>query len=258
MSRIFITGSADGLGLMAARLLIEDGHSVTLHARSESRADEALQLAPGAVDALVGDLADIASTRALADRANADGPFDAVIHNAGVGSREPRRIVTVDGLSYVFQINVVAPYLLTALMERPKRLVYLSSGLHRSGSPAVDDLQWENRAWDGLQAYSDSKLFDVLLAFGVARRWPDVRSNAVAPGWVATKMGGPGASDDLDQGPRTQVWLAADTSRAVDVTGEYFYHLAPAETHMATHTPTAADALFAACERITGIAFPAA
>ena len=258
MSRIFITGSADGLGLMAARLLIEDGHSVTLHGRTAARVDEALRLAPGAVDALAGDLAEIASTRALADRANADGPFDAVIHNAGVGSREGRRIVTADGLSHVFQINVLAPYLLTALMERPKRLVYLSSGLHRSGSPAVDDLQWENRPWNGLQAYSDSKLFDVLLAFGVARRWTDVRSNAVAPGWVATKMGGPGASDDLDQGPRTQVWLAANTSRAADVTGGYFYHLAPAETHEAAHAPTASNALFTACERISGTAFPAA
>src|ERR1700722_7790116 len=118
MSRIFVTGSADGLGLMAARLLIQDGHEVVLHARSEPRATEALANAPGAATVLVADLASIDQTRQLAADANAYGRFDAIIHNAGVGYREPRSD-TVDGLEHVFAINVLAPYLLTALMDRP-------------------------------------------------------------------------------------------------------------------------------------------
>src|SRR5437667_6295659 len=195
MSKVLVTGSSDGLGLMAAKRLLAAGHEVVLHARNQSRARDAKSEAPKAHDVVVGDLASIAETRELADQGNRLGPFDAVIHNAGVGDGE-RRIETVDGLEHIFAINVLAPYLLTALIEQPKRLVYLSSGMHRSGDPDLTDLQWRRRRWNGPQAYSDSKLFDVVLAFALARRWPAVRSNAVDPGWVATKMGGRGAPDD--------------------------------------------------------------
>src|SRR5277367_5411017 len=197
MARVFVTGSADGLGLMAGALLLREGHSVTLHARSEQRAADLAGRVPAAEQVLVGDLASIEAMRSVAEQANATGRFDAVIHNAGVGYREPRRIETVDGLAHVFAINVLAPYLLTALMTRPDSLVYLSSGMARGGDFDLADPQWTARRWNGAQAYSDSKLYDVMLAFGVARRWNGVRSNSVEPGWVATKMGGPGAPDDM-------------------------------------------------------------
>src|ERR1700684_4182874 len=225
MARVFITGSSDGLGQMAAQLLIEQGHSVVLHARSEQRGNEALAAVPGAESVVIGDLTSIAQTRHVAEEVNPLGLFDAIIHNAGVGYREPRRIATEDGLPHVFAVNTLAPYILTALITRPKRLVYLSSGLHRGGDTSLKDLAWNDRPWQGQQAYSDTKLHDVLLAFAIARRWPQVFSNAVEPGWVATKMGGAGATDDLDQGHRTQVWLAASDDPAAKVTGEYFYHM---------------------------------
>src|SRR5471032_835797 len=98
MSRVFITGSADGLGQMAARLLVDAGHEVVLHARSTARAQEALKAVPDARAALVGDLSNIAATIALAEQVNRLGRFDAVIHNAAVGFQEPRRTATVDGL----------------------------------------------------------------------------------------------------------------------------------------------------------------
>ena len=213
MSRVFITGSSDGLGRMAAQLLIEQGHSVVLHARNEERGREAMSAVPGAETVVTGDLTSIAQTRNVAEQVNALGSFDAVVHNAGIGYREPRRIATEDGLPHVFAVNTLAPYILTALIRRPKRLVYLSSGLHRSGDASLKDLLWEHRPWDGQQAYSDTKLHDVLLAFAVARLWPDVLSNALEPGWVPTKMGGPGAPDDIDAAHRTQVWLAVSTIR---------------------------------------------
>ena len=172
MARVLITGSSDGLGLMAARLLVDDGHAVILHARNEQRGDHAQQALPGAEHVVIGDLESIAGMRQVAEQANARGRYDAVIHNAGIGYREPRRIETVDGLCHVFAVNVIAPYVLTALVPAPDRLVYLSSGMHRGGQPDLDDLQWARRSWNGAQAYSDSKLFDVVLAFGVARRWP--------------------------------------------------------------------------------------
>jgi NAD(P)-dependent dehydrogenase (short-subunit alcohol dehydrogenase family) len=254
MSRVFITGSADGLGSMAAQTLVRSGHEVVLHARSERRGRDAMAAAPGAGGVLIADLASITQTRRLAEQANNQGRFDAVIHNAGIGYREPRRIETEDGLSHVFAINVLAPYLLTALMTRPDRLVYLSSGLHRSGDPDVGDLHWRHRPWNGMQAYSDSKLFDVLLAFGVARRWPAVRSNAAQPGWVATKMGGPGAPDDLEAGAETQAWLAVSDDPAAQVSGRCFYHLAQRETHPGGRRADLQDALLDTCEGLTGVA----
>src|SRR3954454_7410653 len=144
MGRIFVTGSADGLGLLAARRLIERGHEVTLHARNDRRAADAREAAPGASDVLVGDLGSLAQTRELAAAAEAGGAFDAVIHNAGIYLLN-RREETEDGLSRVFQVNVLAPYVLTALMTPARRLVYLTSGMAHSagGGPDLDDLGWE-------------------------------------------------------------------------------------------------------------------
>ena len=255
MSKVLVTGSSDGLGLMAAQRLLAAGHEVVLHGRNQGRARDAQIAAPKAQGVVVGDLASIAKTRGLADQANRLGPFDAVIHNAGVGDRE-RRIETVDGLEHIFAINVLAPYLLTALIEQPKRLVYLSSGMHRGGDPDFTDLQWKRRRWNGSQAYSDSKLFDVLLAFAVARRWPDVQSNAVDPGWVPTKMGGRGAPDDLEQGSETQVWLAVGQDSAAMVSGAYFFHQKRQHIHPMASDVTIQDRLLAACEELTGTPMP--
>lgn len=257
MSRVLVTGSSDGLGLLAAQRMLAAGHEVILHARNQARAGDAQSAAPKANGVVVGDLASIAGTRALADQANRVGPFDAVIHNAGVGDRE-RRVETADGLEHIFAINVLAPYLLTALIKQPKRLIYLSSGLHYGGDPDFADLQWKRRRWNGSQAYSDSKLFDVMLAFALARSWPAVRSNAVDPGWVATKMGGRGAPRDFDGGSDTQAWLAASEDPAALVSGAYFYHKKRQEVNPAAGDITIQDRLLAACEELTGTSMPEA
>jgi NAD(P)-dependent dehydrogenase (short-subunit alcohol dehydrogenase family) len=256
MARVFITGSSDGLGRMAAELLIEQGHSVVLQARNEKRGRDAMVAVPQAETVVIGDLSSIAETRGVAEQANKLGVFDAVIHNAGVGYREPRRIATTDGLPHVFAVNTLAPYILTALFRRPKRLVYLSSGLHRNGDPSLNDLAWKQRPWQGQQAYSDTKLHDVLLAFAMARRWPGVLSNALEPGWVATKMGGSGATDNLDEGHRTQVWLAVSEDAAAQVTGEYFYHMKRRSPKADTREPERQQMLLDACARFSGVTMP--
>lgn len=255
MANILITGSADGLGQMAAQQLVDAGHDVVLHARNRQRAQHAVAAVPRAKAALVGDLSSIAETRAIAEQANAAGPFDAIIHNAGVGYREPRT-ETIDGLEHIFAVNVLAPYLLTALIKPPRRLIYLSSGMHRGGESDLSDLQWRRRRWNGSQAYANSKLFDVVLAFAVARRWPSVLSNALEPGWVATKMGGPGAPDDITQGAETQVWLAVSNDPDALVSGLYFYHRRLRETHPAASDISVQDGLLRACEELTGVALP--
>ncbi len=257
MARIFITGSADGLGQMAAQLLLQAGHQVMLHARNGARAQAAQAGVPGAAAVVVGDLSSLAGMRQVAEQANALGRFDAIIHNAGVGYREPRRGATADGLPVVLAVNSLAPYLLTCLIERPARLVYLTSGMHLQGDASLRDLTWDTRPWNGSQAYSDSKLHDVLLAFAVARRWPGVLANAVGPGWVATKMGGPGAPDSLAEGPKTQVWLATSQEPAALVTGQYFYHQQRRESHPAAADPAVQDRFLAECARLSGISLPA-
>jgi NAD(P)-dependent dehydrogenase (short-subunit alcohol dehydrogenase family) len=256
VAQVLVTGSTDGLGLMAARLLAADGHQVTLHARNDARAADARVALAGASGVVVGDLSTIAGMRQVAEQANARGRYDAVIHNAGVGYRQPARIVTPDGLSLVFAVNVLAPYLLTCLMVPPDRLVYLSSGMHRRGDPSLSDLQWSQMRWNGAQAYSDSKLFDVVLSFAVARRWSSVLSNAVEPGWVPTKMGGPDAPDDLDLAPVTQVWLAVSDEPAALVSGQHFYHQHLREPNSAARSGDVQEKLLAACAELTGVDLP--
>jgi NAD(P)-dependent dehydrogenase (short-subunit alcohol dehydrogenase family) len=241
---------------MAGQLLAREGHEVTLHARNDERAAVARVSLPGVAQVIVGDVSTIAGMTSVAAQANESGRYDAVIHNVGVGYREPVRLVTTDGLSHVFAINVLAPYVLTALIAPPDRLVYLSSGLHRGGNATLLDLQWQRREWNGLQAYSDSKLFDVVLAFAVARRWTSVWSNGVEPGWAPTKMGGPGAPDDLAQGSITQAWLAVSDDEAAKVSGEYFYHQGPREYSAAARDVDVQEGLLAACSSLCGVEMP--
>jgi NAD(P)-dependent dehydrogenase (short-subunit alcohol dehydrogenase family) len=256
VSRVFVTGSADGLGLAAVKLLIGQGHQVVGHARNDDRAAALQAAAPGVARVVTGDLSSAAETRSVAGQVNALGRFDAVIHNAGTGYREARKVTTADGHAALLAVNVLAPYLLTALIERPARLVYLSSGMHRGGNPSTGDLDWNGRRWNGTQAYSDSKLYDAVLAFAVARRWPDVLSNAVNPGWVATRMGGPGAPDDLAAGAVTQAWLAVSDDPAATVSGEYFYHQQPENVHPAVRSHQFQDKLTGALAGLTGTSLP--
>ncbi|BCX03447.1 MAG: short-chain dehydrogenase [Candidatus Roseilinea sp.] len=244
MARISITGSADGLGQLAARALIAQGHEVVLHARNVERARHAHHQVPGAIHAIAGDLSDIAETKRLADEANAWGPFDAVIHNAGIYQAPSRA---------VFVVNALAPYLLTCLMERPKRLIYLSSGMHLQGRANLDRLAGDQSR----VSYSDSKLYVTMLCMAVARKWPDVYANAVDPGWVPTRMGGPHASDDLEKGYETQVWLATSDDGEAKVSGRYFYHRQAQPCHPQARDVALQERFLSICKELTGVPFPA-
>jgi NAD(P)-dependent dehydrogenase (short-subunit alcohol dehydrogenase family) len=256
MSRIFISGSSIGLALMAADLLVSQGHQVVLHARNADRAEDARRQLPQAEGVVVGDVESIAGAKDIAAQVNALGRFDAVIHNAAVGYREGRRNIA-DGLPHVFAINTLSAHILTALIERPKRLVYLSSGMHHDADTNLDDILWKKRRWNGSQAYAESKLHDAMLAFATARRWPDVLSNSLEPGWVPTKMGGSGAPDDMDQAHLTQAWLAAGDDPKAQVTGKYFYYLKRMEPNPQAHDPALQDRLIAISTEISGVALPA-
>src|SRR5438105_9076193 len=243
MARVFITGSADGLGQLAADALIAQGHKVVLHARDENVRREGLDKVPDAENVVTADLSSVDETKRLASKVNALGKFDAVIHNAGVYQAPSEEILAV---------NTLAPYILTCLVERPKRLIYLSSGMHLDGRSKLESFKTDFSRI----TYSDSKLHVLMLCLAVARKWPGVYANAVDPGWVPTKMGGLGAPDDLQKGYETQVWLAVSDERRAKVSGRYFHHRKESR-----HNPEADDALLqerflSLCKEITGISLP--
>jgi NAD(P)-dependent dehydrogenase (short-subunit alcohol dehydrogenase family) len=243
VARIFITGSANGLGQLAAKALIAQGHKVVLHARNEERGREALDKVTGAEGVVTADLGSIDETKQLASKVNALGEFDAVIHNAGVYNASAEEIFTV---------NTLAPYILTCLIQRPKRLIYLSSDMHSQGRSKLESFKTDISRI----TYSDSKLHVLMLCKAVARKWPQVFANALNPGWVPTKMGGHGAPDDLHKGYETQVWLAISNDEKAKVSGHFFYHQKETD-----YNPEADDALLQErfldlCKEITGISFP--
>jgi NAD(P)-dependent dehydrogenase (short-subunit alcohol dehydrogenase family) len=256
MSRIFISGSSTGLGMMAAHRLTDQGHAVVLHARSAQRAEDARRELPHAKEIVVGDLETIAGAKEVAAKVNALGHFDAIVHNAAVGYRERYRL-TADDLPHVFATNTLSAYILTALIERPKRFVYLSSGMHHHADANLDDILWQRRRWDGSTAYAESKLHDTMLAFAIARRWPEVFSNSLEPGWVPTRMGGASAPDDMKQAHLTQAWLAAGDDPKANITGEYFYHLKRMEPNAQARDLGLQDRLIAICAEISHITLPA-
>lgn len=241
MARVFITGSADGLGLLSAKALIADGHQVVLHARNQERKNETAGKIPGAENILTGNLSDIEETKQLAHEVNALGVFDAIIHNAGVYNAPIKQILSV---------NILAPYILTCLIQKPGRLIYLSSGMHLQGDPKLN-------VHKGNITYSDSKLHLLMLCKAVARKWTDVYSNAVDPGWVPTRMGGQGAPDNLQKGYETQVWLAVSNDDKAKVSGRYFFHQREDHYKPEADNIMLQERLLDACREITGVSLPA-
>lgn len=240
MARVFITGSTDGLGLATAETLLRDGHEVIVHARSSRRIPAVQHLLDRGAQCVLGDLAKAAEVRQIADQANGIGGIDAVIHNAGV----------INGPA-LLPVNVAAPYLLTALIPGPRRLVYLSSGMHRGGTTGLDGLDWAGRTTTA--SYSTTKLQVTALSAAVARLMPHLASNAVDPGWVPTRMGGRSAPDDLEQGHRTQEWLATSGDPEALSSGGYWYHRQRQTPHPAANDPRFQDALLARLAEHTGV-----
>ncbi len=242
MARVFITGSTDGLGRNAALELLAAGHDVIVHARSHERLQAVADLRERGASGVVGDLSDLTATRELAEQVGTLGPLDAVIHNAGAG---------VGSGGILLPVNVVAPYVLTAALDRPGRLIYLSSGMHYDGSARLDGLDWSGTT--ATANYSDTKLLVTTLCMAIAHRWPDVLSNAVDPGWVPTRMGGPNATDNLDLGHATQTWLAVSTDPEALTSGGYWHHRQQQDPHPAARDPAFQGKLLEALAKHTGV-----
>jgi NAD(P)-dependent dehydrogenase (short-subunit alcohol dehydrogenase family) len=242
MARIFITGSADGLGHLAAKALIEQGHHVVLHARHAKRGGEALAKAPGAETVVTGDLSSKEETIGLSEKVNALGAFDAMIHNAAVYNASSKEL---------FAVNTIAPYILTCLLHKPGRLIYMSSGLHKGGRFRPEHFKTDTAKI----TYSDTKLHVLMLCKAVARKWTDVCANTVNPGWVPTRMGGSGAPDSFESGVQTQVWLAASDDARAKVSGRYFHHMKEASYNHEADDVALQEQFLTLCRQVTGVEF---
>ncbi|KAK7193520.1 hypothetical protein DPSP01_000078 [Paraphaeosphaeria sporulosa] len=242
--RIFITGSSDGLGSLAAKSLVKRGHNVTLHARNSQRAEDAKAACPGADGVLIADLSSTQATKSLADDLNSKGPWDAIIHNAGVmrissSSRGP------EGLPTLFATNTLAPYMLTCLVQPPpKNLIFLSSSMHNSGDATLRDIK--------AASYSDSKMHNTMLAFWFAQQ-PAFQKTVVSsldPGWVKTKMGGAGAGDDIGAAVEDYVKLAEG---ALGASGKHWYHSRERSVHRGAADKGAQEKLVKELTEISGV-----
>ena len=243
MARIFITGSTDGLGYLSAKSLVEQRHQVVIHARNAGKAQATKEKLPGAEAVLIGDLSNIEETKKLADQVNALGHFDAIIHNAGVFQASPKD---------AFNVNTLAPYILTCQIQKPNRLIYLTSQLHLQGHSKLGNFKGDVSNIN----YSDTKLHVLMLSMAVARKWPAVYANAVHPGWVPTKLGGYGAPDDLQKGYETQTWLAVSNDEKARVSGHYFFHQKKERYNPEADDVSLQDKMLDLCKEITGVAFP--
>lgn len=255
MARIFITGSSDGIGQAAAKILADQGHSVVLHARNADRAASAHKAVPKAEAVLVGDLSSISETKRLAEDANAlgAGSFDAVVHNAGIGyGSTSSREITADKISAVFAVNTLAPYILTCLMKRPtSRLLYMSSDSHYGGDESLRNVTQSH-------SYSDSKLHDVMLANAFSRRWGDaIQVVSMHPGWVRTKMGGTMAPGGMDTPAKALAEWAAGKGRLAGLkSGSFFTPSGEDSTHRGAGNVSKQEELLKICREVSGVSIP--
>lgn len=240
MFKIFITGSADGLGYFTACNLHAAGHEVVIHVRNKQRIEAVRELVDQGCQLVIGDLSDLEQMKNVADQVNRLGEMDVIIHNAGVYAGDK-----------IMPVNIVAPYVLTSLITLPRRLIYLSSSMHLGGRAAFDNVDWFGGS--SAASYSDSKLFVTTLAAAVARLFPDTVSSSVNPGWVPTKMGGSDATDGLRLGHLTQEWLATSEDPAVLIGGGYWHHQNRIIPHVATQDVSFQNALLNHLRMATGI-----
>ncbi|KAJ5104537.1 hypothetical protein NUU61_001884 [Penicillium alfredii] len=259
MARIFITGSSDGIGQAAAKILSEQGHSVVLHARNADRAASTQQAVPKAEAVLVGDLRSITETKQLAKEANnhslgTQAPFDAIIHNAGIGfGSTSSREITADNISAVFSVNTLAPYILTCLMDKPtSRLLYMSSDSHYGGDGTLRNVTQSH-------SYGDSKMQDVMLANAFSRRWgDDIQVVSMHPGWVRTKMGGSMAPGGMEKPAKALAeWAVGQGKLASLKSGAFFTTRGEESADPGAGNVNKQEELLRICQEVSGTAIPA-
>jgi NAD(P)-dependent dehydrogenase (short-subunit alcohol dehydrogenase family) len=260
MTMVLVTGASDGLGRALAARLAGEGATVLAHARSEERGRETLAElldGPGDVRLVVGDLASLDAVRALADQV--PDRLDVLVNNAGIGFAGGRE-ESKDGHELRFAVNYLAGFLLTALLRdrlvasAPARIVNVAS----AGQMAIDfdDVMLEH-GYDGVRAYCQSKLAQIMHAFDLADELgaQGVTATALHPAtYMPTKMvtaAGVTPASTLEEGLEATWRLAADPALE-GVTGAYFNGTSEARADPQAYDADARRRLRELSERLIG------
>ncbi|NDV02809.1 SDR family NAD(P)-dependent oxidoreductase [Pseudoroseicyclus tamaricis] len=269
--RIIITGASDGIGAAAARQLVRDGHNVILVGRSPEKT-KAVAEETGAPHHLA-DFARLDEVRRLADELKQYGPIDVLANNAGGVFQERRE--TVDGFEMTFQVNHLAPFLLThllldRLMESNASVIQTSSVGNRAGKVDLGNLGFA-KGYAPMRAYGTAKLENILFTQELHRRFHErgLSSAAFHPGVVASSFAG--SSTDLmgkvyasrlarsfmrtnEQGADQLVWLASTPAGEGWESGQYYEKRKPARRiNRQTRDAALARALWARSEQVLGL-----
>ena len=202
-----VTGATRGVGRATAEALAKLGANVVIHGRDSAAVGAVCRATVrmargGQVTGAVADFASLKSVRRMAEEVAAQHPqLHVLVNNAGTGARQRRE--TADGFEWSFGVNHLAPFLVTNLLlplltkSTPARIVTGASMAYRRAVLNFDDLQWQRRKYRTMQAYSESKLANILFTLELSRRLKGtgVTANCLHPGVVATNMfsslGGP-------------------------------------------------------------------
>ena len=264
---VLVTGATDGIGKETARGLAARGARVLLHGREAGRAQAARRDIVAStgdpdVEVVIGDFQSLAQVRALAAEVHElTDRLDVLVDNAGV--YQQRRHLTEDGFETTFQVNHLAPFLLTNLLldlvlaGAPARIVVVSSGVHQRAAVDLDDLQGARR-FDGYAAYALSKLGNLLFTYELADRLrgTGVTVNALHPGSVSTKLlhaGFHGGGASPSDGARTAIYLATSPDVAA-TSGAYFVSERPTTSSPASYSRELRTAFWELSERLSGLA----
>lgn len=277
-----VTGATAGLGQVTALALAAFGATVIVVGRNEIKSGATVEMIKQqtgntSVDYMLADLSSMAAVRQLAATFQEKyGRLHVLVNNAG--ALFMRRQETVDGLEMTFGLNHISYFLLTHVLldvlkeSAPARIVNVSSSAHYRGALDFDDLHYVRRAYNGRQAYSDSKLANVMFTYELARRLEGtgVTANALHPGLVATDfaannfgvLGRPLRrvldlfSISVDQGAETQIYLASSPDVG-DATGLYWENREPKRSSDRSYDEDAQRHLWDASAAITGLAVAA-
>jgi NAD(P)-dependent dehydrogenase (short-subunit alcohol dehydrogenase family) len=263
---VVITGASAGIGAAAARQLAALGASVVVVGRSPSKTAAVAEEVGGVP--LVADFADLAQVRALAESLLAQFPrIDVLANNAG--GTWPKRVTTVDGHELTFQVNHLAPYLLTRLLESrliasKARVIQTSSAAHGLGNVVLADLDTAGR-YSGNRIYGTTKLENILFTKELQRRWgaSGVLAAAFHPGVVASDFGRDSSLIGLvyrtplnrfmrsnDDGADTLTWLASTDGW---IPGGYYANRKTASIKKSADDPVLAAGLWEASAKLVDL-----
>jgi NAD(P)-dependent dehydrogenase (short-subunit alcohol dehydrogenase family) len=273
---VVITGASDGIGAVAARKLAAQGAEVAIVGRSADKlervADEVRAASGQDPLAFTADFTSLDEVRKLASDLLDRLPQIHVLAN-NAGGVWPKRVVTPDGHEQTFQVNHLAPFLLTALLRdrlaasAPARVITTASTAHRGGRLDLADLDYANRRYSSMQVYGTTKLENILFTRELSRRLDgtDVTAVCLHPGTVLTGFGRDSWFSAItnqppvkwffktpEQGADTLIWLATAPTDALESGGYYSSRTLGRPTKQAQDDEAAA-ALWARSAELVGV-----